>query len=170
MLFEVVLPLEGLAADLAGEGHVVLVTALVDHQVVGLGKASLAVLADELDGALGSHLLPPAELPAVPLCLHRHYREHPYKFPPLLRWLTILSVYRLKSLPPPAQKSVSLFFLSLSFGTPSLSNSFLAPRTLPQSVLSSLASCHAADWPTGWLLSLESEITLPSSCRLWIVL
>lgn len=89
VLLEVVLPLEGFAADLAGEGHVVLVTAFVDHQVVGLGETSLAVLANELDGALGSHLLPPAELPAVPLCLHRHYREHPYKFPPLLRCLRL---------------------------------------------------------------------------------
>lgn len=85
VLFEVVLALKGFAADLAGEGDVVLVAALVYHEVVGFGEASLAVLADELDGALGTHLLPAAELPAVPLCLHRHYREHPYKFPPLAR-------------------------------------------------------------------------------------
>lgn len=96
VLLEVVLPLEGLSADLAGEGHVVLMAALVDHEVVGLREAPLAVLADELYRALGAHLLPPAELPAVPLCLHRHYREHPYKFPPLLllvESLSLLSLY-----------------------------------------------------------------------------
>jgi hypothetical protein len=96
VLLEVVLPLEGLSADLAGEGHVVLMAALVDHEVIGLGETPLAVLADELYRALGAHLLPPAELPAVPLCLHRHYREHPYKFPPLLllvESLSFLSLY-----------------------------------------------------------------------------
>lgn len=96
VLLEIVLPLEGLSADLAGEGHVVLMAALVDHEVVGLREAPLAVLADELYRALGAHLLPPAELPAVPLCLHRHYREHPYKFPPLLllvESLSLLSLY-----------------------------------------------------------------------------
>ncbi|CAD6232542.1 GSCOCG00006941001-RA-CDS [Cotesia congregata] len=99
VLFKVVLPLEGLSADLAGEGHVVLMTALVYHEVVGLSESPLAVLADELDGALGAHLLPAAELPAVPLCLHRHYREHPYKFPPLPRFyrLNILRLWWLSS-------------------------------------------------------------------------
>ena len=102
VLLEVVLPLEGLSADLAGEGHVVLMAALVDHEVVGLREAPLAVLADELYRALGAHLLPPAELPAVPLCLHRHYREHPYKFPPLLLLVESLS---LLSLSPPLSLS-----------------------------------------------------------------
>lgn len=110
MLLEIVLPLEGLSADLAGEGHVVLMAALVDHEVVGLREAPLAVLADELYRALGAHLLPPAELPAVPLCLHRHYREHPYKFPPLLLLVESLS---LLSLCPPLSLSLVLF-LSLS--------------------------------------------------------
>lgn len=54
MLLEVVLTLEGLSAGLAGEGDVVLVGALVDHEVVGLGEAPLAILAHEL--ALGAHL------------------------------------------------------------------------------------------------------------------
>lgn len=104
MLLEIVLPLEGLSADLAGEGHVVLMAALVDHEVVGLREAPLAVLADELYRALGAHLLPPAELPAVPLCLHRHYREHPYKFPPLLLLIESLS---LLSLYPPLSLSLA---------------------------------------------------------------
>lgn len=150
VLLEIVLPLEGLSADLAGEGHVDLVAALVDHEVVGLGEAPLAVLADVLlvRRALGAHLLPPAELPAVPLCLHRHYREHPYKFPPLLLLVESLSLslsvfsfpsYRLslsysfssESLPPlwvclPLSSftlycSFSLFDVLLSF---SLSRSF----------------------------------------------
>lgn len=129
MLFEVVLSFEGFAANLAGEGHVILVAALVDHEVVGLGEASLAVLADELDGALGSHLLPAAELPAVPLCLHWHYREHPYKFPPLPRYASELS--RLSLLPfsagvlslvPPCLLSR---FVSVSPPAPSLSRSTL---------------------------------------------
>lgn len=71
MLLEVVLTLERLAADLTREGDVVLVTALVDHQVVRLGEATLAVLADEL--ALGPHLA--SELPPV-VTLHLHNREH----------------------------------------------------------------------------------------------
>lgn len=71
MLFEVILPLERLAADLAGEGDVILVAALVNHQVVGFGEAALAILADEL--ALGPHLA--AELPPV-VTLHLHNREH----------------------------------------------------------------------------------------------
>lgn len=101
VLLEVVLPLEGLSADLTGEGHVVLMAALVDHEVVGLREAPLAVLADELYRALGAHLLPAAELPAVPLCLHRHYREHPYKFPPLLLLVDSLSPFPL----PPLSRS-----------------------------------------------------------------
>ena len=101
VLLEVVLPLEGLSADLTGEGHIVLMAALVDHEVVGLREAPLAVLADELYRALGAHLLPAAELPAVPLCLHRHYREHPYKFPPLLLLVDSLSPFPL----PPLSRS-----------------------------------------------------------------
>lgn len=72
MLLEVVLALEGLAAHLAGEGDVVLVTALVDHQVVGLGEATLTVLAHKL--ALGPHLAPELCPPVVTLYLHN--REH----------------------------------------------------------------------------------------------
>ena len=72
MLLEVVLPLEGLAARLAREGDVVLVRALVDHEVVGLGEAALAVLADEL--ALGAHLA--AELGPPLVRLHLHDGEH----------------------------------------------------------------------------------------------
>lgn len=71
MLLEVILTLERLAADLARERDVILVTALVNHQVVRLGKATLAVLADEL--ALGPHLA--SELPPV-VTLHLHNREH----------------------------------------------------------------------------------------------
>lgn len=72
VLLEVVLPLEGLAARLAREGDVVLVRALVDHEVVGLGEAALAVLADEL--ALGAHLAPELGPPLVRL--HLHDGEH----------------------------------------------------------------------------------------------
>lgn len=71
MLFQVVLSLERLAADLTRECDVIFVTALVDHQVVGLGEAALAILADEL--ALGSHLA--AKLPPI-VTLHLHDREH----------------------------------------------------------------------------------------------
>lgn len=110
MLFEIVLSFEGLSADLTGEGHVVLVTALMYHEVIGLGKTPLAVLADELDCALGAHLLPAAELPAVPLCLHRHYREHPYKFPPLPRSRDLNRLDYTASL----SLSLSLFSLSIS--------------------------------------------------------
>lgn len=71
VLLQVVLPLEGLAAGLAGEGDVVLVRALVDHQVVRLGEAALAVLAHEL--ALGAHLA--SELSPL-VRLNGHYGEH----------------------------------------------------------------------------------------------
>lgn len=71
VLFQVVLPLEGLAADLTRKCHVILVTALVDHQVVGLGEAALAVLADKF--TLGSHFA--AKLPPV-VTLYLHNREH----------------------------------------------------------------------------------------------
>ena len=71
MLLEVVLALEGLAAGLAREGDVVLVGTLVDHEVVGLGEAPLAVLADEF--ALCSHFAP--ELTTV-LRLNGHYGKH----------------------------------------------------------------------------------------------
>lgn len=72
MLLEVVLALERLAARLAREGDVVLVGALVDHEVVRLGEAALAVLADEL--ALGAHLAPKLRPPLVRL--HLHDGEH----------------------------------------------------------------------------------------------
>lgn len=71
MLFEVILPLEEFAANLAGEGDVLFVRPLVDHEVVGLGEASLTVLANEL--ALDAHLSP--ELPPV-VRLHLHHRKH----------------------------------------------------------------------------------------------
>lgn len=48
VLFQVVLALEGLAAHFARVGDVVAVTALVDHQVVGLGETTLAVLANKV--------------------------------------------------------------------------------------------------------------------------
>lgn len=76
MLFEVVLSFERLAADLAGERDVVLVTALVNHEVVGFGEPSLAVLAHKVDRTFGSHFLPTTKFPAVALRLHWHNREH----------------------------------------------------------------------------------------------
>lgn len=128
MLLEIVLPLKGLSADLAGEGYVVLVAALVDHEVVGLCEASLAILANELDGALGSHLLPAAELPAVPLCLHWHYREHPYKFPlsGLLRLYERVCASSLRSLSP---RGPLWLTLSLSLSRTCKSAFFLTPPT-----------------------------------------
>lgn len=72
MLLQVVLPLEGLATRLARERDVVLVRALVDHEVVGLGEATLTILADEL--ALGAHLTPEFRPPLVRL--HLHDGEH----------------------------------------------------------------------------------------------
>ena len=48
MVSEMVLPTEGLVADVAGEGTLVCVSPLVDQQVVRLGKLSLAELADKL--------------------------------------------------------------------------------------------------------------------------
>ena len=44
---EMVLPPEGLAADIAGKGSFVRVGPLVDHEVVGLGELTMAKLADE---------------------------------------------------------------------------------------------------------------------------
>jgi hypothetical protein len=84
VLFKVVLAFKGLAAHLAGEGYVVLVTALMDHKIVRFGEASLAILADELNSAFGTHFLSAAKFPAMPLCLHRHYSKHPYEFSPLV--------------------------------------------------------------------------------------
>ena len=73
MLFEVVLPLEALAADLAAERQLgALVAPLVYHQVVRLGEPALAVLADEF--ALGSHLS--AEFSVAHVVIQLHYREH----------------------------------------------------------------------------------------------
>ena len=43
---EVVLPPEGLATGVTGEGPLVCVGPLVDHEVVALGELSVAVLAD----------------------------------------------------------------------------------------------------------------------------
>lgn len=45
---EVVLPAEGLAADVAGVGTLVGVRPLVDQEVIGLGELPVAELADEL--------------------------------------------------------------------------------------------------------------------------
>lgn len=73
VLFQVVLALEALAAHLAGERQLgTLVRALVDHQVVALGEAALAVLADEL--ALGAHLA--TELAPADVVVDLHYGEH----------------------------------------------------------------------------------------------
>lgn len=72
MLLEVVLSLEGLAANLAGPRHVVFMGALVDHQVVRFREPPLAKLADEL-AFRSVHF--PAELPPV-LRLNLHDREH----------------------------------------------------------------------------------------------
>ena len=44
---EMVLPPEGLAADVAGEGPLVCVSSFVDHHIVTLGEFSMAELADE---------------------------------------------------------------------------------------------------------------------------
>lgn len=71
MLFQVVLAFEGLAADLAREGDVVLVGPLVYHQVVRLCKTALAILADEF--AFGSHFS--AKLPPF-VTVYLHNREH----------------------------------------------------------------------------------------------
>lgn len=76
VLFQVVLTLERLAADLAGERHVVLVAALVDHQVVRFSESALAVLADKL--ALGPHLA--TKLPPV-VTFYLHNREHGGRYP-----------------------------------------------------------------------------------------
>lgn len=73
VLFEVILSLEALPAHLAAEGELgTLVGAFVDHEVVALGEAALAVLADEL--ALGTHLA--TELPTAHIVIDLHYREH----------------------------------------------------------------------------------------------
>lgn len=154
VLLEIVLPLEGLSADLAGEGHVVLMAALVYHEVVGLGEAPLAVLADELYRALGAHLLPPAELPAVPLCLHRHYREHPYKFPPLL-----LLVESLSSPFPPTRLSLSLSF-SLFSPTPGVTPTTLSVSLCP---LSRYASSFALSLFLTLSCTLRLSVSLPAS-------
>lgn len=48
MVSQVVLPTEGLVADVARVGSLVRMCPLVDEQVVGLGEPSLTELADEL--------------------------------------------------------------------------------------------------------------------------
>lgn len=73
VLFEVVLALEALPADLAAERQLgTLVRPLVYHQIVALGEPALAVLAYEL--AFRTHL--PAELSAAHVVLNLHYRKH----------------------------------------------------------------------------------------------
>jgi hypothetical protein len=75
VLLKVILPLEGLSAGFTGERDVILVTPLVDHQVVGFGEAALAVLADKL--ALGPHLASEFGTVGVPiLSFYWHNREH----------------------------------------------------------------------------------------------
>ena len=71
MLLQVILPFERLPTGLAGEGDVVLVRPLVDHEVVWLGKPALTVLADEL--TFGPHFA--TEFPTV-VGLNWHYGEH----------------------------------------------------------------------------------------------
>lgn len=48
MVSQMVLPTEGLVADVARVGPLVRMCPLVDEQVVGLGEPSLTELADEL--------------------------------------------------------------------------------------------------------------------------
>lgn len=73
VLFQIILPLEALPADLAAERQLwTLVRPLVYHQIVALGESALAVLAYEL--AFRTHL--PAELSAAHVVLNLHYRKH----------------------------------------------------------------------------------------------
>lgn len=72
MLAQVVLPLETLPAYFAAERQLwALMGALVDHQVVGLGEPTLAVLADEL--AFWAQFA--SEIPCV-LFVNLHHGEH----------------------------------------------------------------------------------------------
>lgn len=71
MLTQIVLPFETLPTDLATERQFrALVGPLVNHQVVGLGEPTLAILADEL--AFWAQLTP--EIPCVFVDLH--HGEH----------------------------------------------------------------------------------------------
>jgi len=140
VLFKIVLAFEGLPADFASEGNVVLVAPLVDHEVVGLGEPPLAVFADEL--ALGSHLAP--KLPPI-LRLNLHYGEH-------------------------LGPALSLSFLSFSHALPlSLSHSLSLSRSLRPS-LSSLSLSPSPRWtclPLSLSLSSHSpSLTLSDSLRL----
>lgn len=71
MLFQVVLALESLSAGLARERNVIFMSALVDHQIVGLGESSLAIFAHKF--ALGPHFAPKL---ATLVRLNGHYGEH----------------------------------------------------------------------------------------------
>ncbi|CAL4088006.1 unnamed protein product, partial [Meganyctiphanes norvegica] len=46
MVTKMILPPEGLATDVTGEGPLICVCPLVDHEVVALGELPVAVLAD----------------------------------------------------------------------------------------------------------------------------
>lgn len=73
MLTQIVLAFEVFAAHLARERHLgTLVRTLVDHQIVGFGEASLAILADEF--ALWSHLTTKVR-PAI-IVINSHHRKH----------------------------------------------------------------------------------------------
>lgn len=73
VLAQIVLALEVFAAHLARERDLgTLVGALVDHQIVRFGEASLAILADEF--ALWSHLTTKVR-PAI-IVINSHHRKH----------------------------------------------------------------------------------------------
>lgn len=72
MLTQIVLPFETLPANLAAERQLgALVGAFVNHQVVGLGEPTLAILADEL--ALWAQFTP--KIPGV-IFVDLHHGEH----------------------------------------------------------------------------------------------
>lgn len=48
MVAKMVLPSEGFAADIAGEGPLIRVSALMDEQVVGLGEVTFTILTNVL--------------------------------------------------------------------------------------------------------------------------
>lgn len=73
VLFKVVLSFESFSAELACERYVILVTPLVDHEVIGFGEPSLTVFANEF--ALRSHFA--AEFSAPLFGAHLHHGEHP---------------------------------------------------------------------------------------------
>jgi len=72
VLFQVVLPFERLAAHFARVGDVIAMTALVDHQIVGLGETTLAVLADKIGSRC--HPAPVGGTPVLGVV--GHHSEH----------------------------------------------------------------------------------------------